>query len=70
MEERGSLEVGLLGKVSLLEKVVLLFLAIEAGTVKEGFGFLSSRELSVVPSSSVPSRRVQVLEASRRRINL
>jgi len=62
VEEVGSSEVGLSevgspGKVSLSEKVVLVLLAVEAGAVKEGFGFL-------------PSRRVQVLEAGQRCINL
>ncbi len=57
MEEGGSSEVVLSGKVSLSEKVVLVLLAVEAGAVKEGFGFL-------------PSRRVRVLEGGQRRINL
>ena len=38
--EVGSSEVGSSGKVSLSEKVVLVLLAIEAGAIKEGSGFL------------------------------
>ena len=40
-------EVGSLGKVSLSEKVVLVLLAVEAGVVKEGSGFLPSRRVRV-----------------------
>ncbi len=39
----GSSEVGSWGMVSLSEKVVLVLLAVEAGAVKEGSGFLPSR---------------------------
>ena len=46
-------EVGSSEKASLSEKVVLVLLAVEAGAVKEGSGFL--------PSRRVPSRRVQDL---------
>ena len=45
-EEVGTSEVGSSGKVSLSEKVVLVPLAIEAVTVKEGCGFLPSRLVS------------------------
>ena len=38
-------EVGSSGKVSLSENVVLVLLAVEAGTVKEGSGFLPSRRV-------------------------
>jgi len=44
-EEVGSSEVGSSGKVSLSEKVVLVLLAVEAGAVKEGSGFLPSRRV-------------------------
>jgi hypothetical protein len=40
VEEISLSEVGLSGKVSSSEKVVLELLAIEAGVVKEGSGFL------------------------------
>jgi len=42
-EEVGSSEVGSSGKVSLSEKVVLVLLAVKAGAVKEGSGFLAPR---------------------------
>ena len=35
----------LVGKVSLFEKVVLVLLAVEAGTVKEGSSFFPSRRV-------------------------
>ena len=41
-EEVGSSEVASSGKASLSEKVVLVLLAVEAGAVKEGSGFLLS----------------------------
>jgi hypothetical protein len=43
VEEVGSSEVGSSGKVRLSEKVVLVLIAIEAGPVKGGSGFLPSR---------------------------
>ncbi len=42
-EEVGSSEVGSSWKASLSEKVVLVLLAVEAGAVKEGSGFLPSK---------------------------
>ena len=45
MEHVGSLEVGLLEKVSLSEKVVLVLLAVEVGAVNEGYRFLPSRRV-------------------------
>lgn len=45
MEEVGSPEAGSLGKVSLSEKIVLVLLAVEAGAVREGSGFLTSRRV-------------------------
>jgi hypothetical protein len=42
-EEIGSSEVGSSGNVSLSEKIVLVLLAVEAGVIKEGSGFLPSR---------------------------
>ena len=45
-EEVGSSEVASSGKASLSEKVVLVLLAVEAGAVKEGSGFLPSRRVS------------------------
>jgi len=66
--EDGSSEVGSSGKVSLLEKVVLLLLAVEAGAVKEGSRFLPSRRvlgraiaacaIKECAIRNVPSRRV------------
>ena len=46
-EEVGSSEVGSSGKASLSGKVVLVLLAFEAGAVKEGSGFLPSRQMRV-----------------------
>ena len=43
VEEGSSSEVGSSGKVRLSEKVVLVLIAIEAGAVKGGSGFLPSR---------------------------
>jgi len=43
--EVDSSEVGLSGKVSLSGKVVLVLLAVEAGTVKKCSGFLPSRRV-------------------------
>jgi hypothetical protein len=43
VEEVGSSEVGSSGKVSLLEKVVLVLLTVEAGAIKEGSRFLPSK---------------------------
>jgi hypothetical protein len=40
-----SRKVSLSGKVNLSEKVVLVLLAVEAGAVKEGSGFLPSRQM-------------------------
>ena len=45
VDQVGSSEVGSSGKVSVLEKVVLLLLAVEAGAVKEGSRFLPSRRV-------------------------
>ena len=50
-EEVGSSEEGPSGKVSFSEKVVLVLLAVEAGAVKEGCGFL--------PSSRVLGRAIK-----------
>jgi len=44
-EEVGTSGVGSSGKVSLLEKVVLVLLDVEAGIIKEGSAFLSSRRI-------------------------
>ena len=76
-EEVGSSEVGSSGKVSLSETVVLVLLTVEAGAVKKGSGFLPSRRRvlgraikGVCHQWCVASRRVRVLEAGQRRINL
>ena len=45
VEEVGSSEAESSGKVSLSEKVVLVLLAVEAGAVKQGSGFLPSRRV-------------------------
>ena len=44
VSEVGLSEVGSPGKVSLSEKVVVVLLAVEAGAVKGGSGFLRRRE--------------------------
>ena len=67
-EEVGSSEVGSSGKASLSEKVVLVLLAVEAGAVKDGSGFLPSGGFSVVPSRRVPSRRVSSRRVLSRRV--
>ena len=73
MEEVGSSEAGSSGKVSLSEKVVLVLLALKAGAVKEGCGFLPSSRvlgraitagagqagLGILPSRQVSSRQIQ-----------
>ncbi len=46
-EEVGSSEVGSSGKVRFSEKVALVLFAVEAGAVKEGFGFLPSKRARV-----------------------
>jgi len=51
VEEVGSLEVGSSGKVSLSEKVVLVLLAVEAGTYQRGFWVLAIN-VSVVEADS------------------
>jgi hypothetical protein len=65
--EIGSSEVGSSKKVSLSEQVMLVLLTVEAGAVKEGSGFLSSRQVlgrtitGCTIKGRVPSRRVRVL---------
>jgi len=46
VEEIGSSEVGSSGRVGLLEKVVRVLLAVEAGTIKESSGFLLSSRVA------------------------
>ena len=69
-EEVDSSEVGSSGKVSLPGKVAPVLFAVEAGAVKEGFGFLPSRRVLDRAIYGVPSKavRVRVLEAGQRRI--
>jgi len=64
-EEIGSSEVGLSGKASLSEKVVLVLLTVEVGAVKEGSGFRPSRRvfgraITACAIKRVPSRQVRV----------
>ena len=61
--EVGSSEAGSSGEVSLLEKVVLVLLAVEAGAIKEGSRFLLStrilgRAITRVLLRRMPSRRL------------
>ena len=44
-EEVGSSDVGSSGKINLSEKVVLVLLVVKAGDIKEGSGFLPSRQV-------------------------